>query len=67
MNMGVAPLRVTKRFANSLLWTIYSAKMNAVDWVASKVEGWKEDRNRREADTLARILDRAVIEQIVQY
>ena len=62
MDMGVAPLRVTKRFANSLLWTIYSAKMSAIDWVAAKVGGWKKDRNRREADTLARALDLAVIE-----
>ena len=62
MNMGVAPLRVNKRFANSLLWTIYSAKMSAMDWVAGKVGGWKKERNRREADTLARVLDLAVIE-----
>ena len=62
MNMGVAPLRVTKRFANSLLWTIYSAKMSAIDWAASKGGGRKKDRNRREADALARAIDLAVIE-----
>ena len=39
MNMGVAPLRVNKRFANSLLWTIYSAKMSAMDCWLQRSEG----------------------------
>ena len=40
--------------------------MNAIDWVAAKVGGWKKERNRREADTLARVLDLAVIEMGVE-
>ena len=62
MEIVVTPLRVSKRFANSLLWTIFTAYQNSTTWVTMKVNGWKKDRNRREAETLARILDLAITE-----
>ena len=52
-----APLRVAKRFANAMLWSIYNVHTSATLWVAMKPGGWKKGRNRREADTLARVLD----------
>ena len=57
-----SPLRVSKRWANSLLWTISTAFQNSTMWVSMKVNGWKKDRNRREAETLARVLDLALTE-----
>ena len=51
------PLRVSKRYANSMLWTIYNVQNSATMWVAMKPDGWKKGRNRRECETLARVLD----------
>ena len=63
MQMGAAPLRVDKRLANCLLWRIFNAFQAAVTWVDRvRVGGWKRERNRREADTISRALDLAIIE-----
>ena len=62
MAIPCTPLRVSKRWANSLLWTIFTAFQNSTMWVQMKVGGWKKDRNRRESETLARILDLAITE-----
>ena len=51
-----------------MIWTVYSASHSALDFVArtpgpsGKSGEWVKERNRREADTLARILDLAIIE-----
>ena len=60
--IGVTPLRVSRRVANSLLWDIFLAHNNSTTWVERKVKGWKSNRNHREAETLARVLDLAVTE-----
>ncbi len=62
MNIPCTPLRVAERFANSLLWTIFTAYQNASLWIDRKVGGWKKGRNQREAETLARVLDLAITE-----
>ena len=62
MSIPCTPLRVSKRWANSLLWSIFNAYQNAATWVQMKVGGWKKDRNRRESETLARVLDLAITE-----
>ena len=51
------PLRVSKRYANSMLWTIYNVQNSAAMWVMMKPDGCKKGRNRRECETLARVLD----------
>ena len=62
MSIPRTPLRVSKRWANSLLWSIFNAYQNSATWVQMKVGGWKKDRNRRESETLARVLDLAITE-----
>ena len=64
MNMGIAPLRSNKRLANSLLWEIYSTHTSALHFVDAcrRPSGWTKERNRREAETLGRILDLGVVE-----
>ena len=62
MNTLVTPLRVAKRFANSLLWSIFNSFTNSTLWVEQKPKGWKKDRNDREAQTLSRVLDLAIVE-----
>ena len=56
----VTPLRVSERWANSMLWSIYNVHHSAVLWVSSRI--WKKGRNQREAETLARVLDLAITE-----
>lgn len=62
MTIPCTPLRVSKRLANSLLWTIFNASQNAVTWIINKYGGWHKGRNLREAETLARVLDLAITE-----
>ena len=62
MNTLVTPLRVAKRYANSMLWTIFNAFTNSTLWVEQKPGGWKSKRSYREAQTLSRVLDLAIIE-----
>ena len=62
MQIPCTPLRVSKRWANSLLWTIFTACQSATMWVMMKEGGWAKSRNKREAETLARVLDLAVTE-----
>ena len=46
------------------MWDIFSAYDGAVQWVdrVQGSKGWKKERNKREAETLARALDLAIIE-----
>ena len=62
MNIPCTPLRVSKRGANSLLWTIFTAFQSSPTWITQRVGGWKKNRNYREAETLARILDLLITE-----
>jgi len=62
MNIPCTPLRVAERWANSLLWTIFTAYQNSSMWIDRKVGGWKKSRNQREAETLSRVLDLAITE-----
>jgi hypothetical protein len=62
MNIPCTPLRVAERWANSLLWTIFTAYQNSSMWIDRKVGGWKKGRNQREAETPARVLDLAITE-----
>ena len=60
LGAGVTPLRVEKRLANSLPWSIYNAHSSAVEWATRKK--WNKPRQETEAKTLARILDLGFIE-----
>ena len=64
MTRGAAPLRCGERWANALMWDVFSSYDSAVQWVdrVQGSKGWKKERNRREAETLARALDLAIIE-----
>ena len=62
MSMGIAPLRVSKRWANSLLWETYSTQTSPLHFLDRKPGGWATERNRWEAETLGRIVDFGVIE-----
>ena len=69
MQIGAAPLRCDKRLANTLLWDMFAANQSATGWVLSHAigKGWKKERNKREAETLARALDLAIIEMGTDY
>ena len=62
MSIPCTPLRVSERIANSLLWTIFTTYPNSTQWVALKKGGWTKARNKREAETLARVFDLAITE-----
>ena len=56
------PLRVSHRFANTLMWSIYTVHDSAAAWSAMKEGGYKKGRNKKESDTLCRVLDLAITE-----
>ena len=67
--VGSTPLRVKKKAANSMLWEVFGTNHSCAEFVDRKPGGWTKGRNRREADTLARVIDLAVVEfghQIIQ-
>ena len=65
--IGATPLRVSKRYANSILWRAFASHMSVTDFVRMKPGGWKAKRNEREALTIARMLDLLVTEVGVQF
>jgi hypothetical protein len=63
ISMGAVPLRIEARWANALLFAIWKDHKPSSDWVRFKDGGWKKDRNRVEAATLARTLDLMLMEK----
>ena len=60
--MPAVPLRISARWANALLFSMFRQKKSATEWIESKPGGWNKGRNMVEAMSLARVLDLTLME-----
>jgi hypothetical protein len=63
ISMPSVPLRIDARWANALLFGIFKEYKSSTEWCRFKEGGWKKDRNKTEAMTLARVLDLMLMEK----